>query len=162
MEKMMESKYGGRPCSFVVGKIISIIASDSKEDETYISIEGEEEPFYVSEPYEVIKKKLEACLQEEGLAQVKLLRQALTDEREVIIKLTMAKDKLIKVNDDQAELIKSQSEKLFPVAVLAEKYEVRDNGIFLRGYNVRIATFSENTTSAQEMFSGILRRPVDG
>lgn len=66
---------------------------------------------------------------------------------------------------DLGALVQRQSEAMFSLTVLAEKYEIREStsqdgvGIYLRHYNVRVATFCENTKSAQEMFAQVLRRP---
>jgi len=64
MSKQLLTNWKGLGISFVASKIVALV-SDKNKEETMVFVDGINDPFYCSENYELLSKKLDICLSDE-------------------------------------------------------------------------------------------------
>ena len=64
MSKQLFTNWKGAGVSFIASKIVALVADKNKE-ETMVFVDGQSDPFYCSENYELLSKKLDICLSDE-------------------------------------------------------------------------------------------------
>lgn len=62
MQAQLHTNWKGNNLSIVASKITTIIANSLNSEETLIYVVGSDDPFYCSESYDLIVKKLNICL----------------------------------------------------------------------------------------------------